>query len=248
MSSLGRKADPSTVRNVVLLHGASDPMYDEPVLAEPELKGEEFLAHYDSRLYQFCKRSFDIVLASFALLLLFPLFAVVTLMIVKEDGWPVLYKQERMGQAGRRFWMIKFRSMRRDAEEILHRDPVLLAEYKKNFKLKNDPRLLKCGKLLRAATIDELPQLLNVLLGDMSIVGPRPLLAREADRYGIACEIYECMKPGCAGLWQAGGRSELTFDERVMLDVRYYVTASFMRDLWVIWRTGIAVLQRKGAV
>jgi lipopolysaccharide/colanic/teichoic acid biosynthesis glycosyltransferase len=246
MGFLRKQADYQTVKNVVLLHGASDPIPDAPIIAEPEAK--EFVAHYDSLGYQIAKRVFDIVFSGIALLLLFPLFFVVACVIVAEDGMPVIYKQQRVGRGGRAFWMLKFRSMRRDAEQILHSNPELLAEYRKNFKLKNDPRVLKCGQFMRKSTIDELPQLINVFRGEMSIVGPRPLLERESDRYGIACEIYECMKPGCAGLWQAGGRSDLSFDERIMLDVRYYVTASFWNDLLVIGRTAVAVLQRKGAV
>lgn len=246
MGFLGKKADHETVRNVVHLHGASDPVESSPIFSETETK--DFVAHYDSLAYQVAKRLFDIVFSAFALLCLFPLFVVVACVIVAEDGFPIVYKQQRVGRGGRAFWMLKFRSMRRDAEQILHSNPQLLAEYRKNFKLKNDPRVLKCGRFMRKTTIDELPQLINVFRGEMSIVGPRPLLEREADRYGIACEIYECMKPGCAGLWQAGGRSDLTFDERIMLDVRYYVTASFWNDLVVIARTAVAVLQRKGAV
>ncbi|MEF8763931.1 sugar transferase, partial [Stenotrophomonas sp. A3_2] len=105
------------------------------------------------------------------------------------DGAPVIYKQRRIGQHGREFWMYKFRTMRRDAEQILQNDPVLLAEYQRNFKLENDPRLLKCGKILRTLTLDELPQLVNVFQGQMSLVGPRPLIPTEHERYGPAFAV-----------------------------------------------------------
>lgn len=241
-----RPAGSDTVRNVICIHGAA--VASDPVLTDEELKGREFVTHYEQPAFRFAKRCFDVIGAGFALLVLFPLFFLVALLIVLEDGFPVIYTQKRVGQGGVPFSIYKFRSMKRNADEILRNDPVLMEEYRKTFKLKNDPRLLKCGKFIRSSSIDELPQFVNILIGNMSVVGPRPLQEPEAERYGIARELYEAMKPGCAGLWQAGGRSNLSFDERIMLDVRYYVTANFWSDLVVIWRTALAVVQRKGAV
>lgn len=237
---------PEMVRNVICVHGATEPT-ETPILTTEQMRGREFVAHYDTPGYQFAKRCFDLAVAGWALLLLFPVFFVVAALIVIEDGFPIIYKQQRVGQWGRPFWIYKFRSMKRNADEILRSDPKLLEEYQKTFKLKNDPRLLRCGKLIRSTSIDELPQFINILEGEMSVVGPRPLQEPEAQRYDLARDIYESMKPGCAGLWQAGGRSNLSFDERIMLDVRYYVTAGVRKDIETVWRTFVAVVTRKGA-
>lgn len=203
---------------------------------------------YERRDFRVLKRVFDVLVSAVLLLLLLPLFLVVALMIVLADGAPVIYKQRRIGQHGREFWMYKFRTMRRDAEQILQNDPVLLAEYQRNFKLENDPRLLKCGKILRTLTLDELPQLVNVFQGQMSLVGPRPLIPTEHERYGPAFAVYCRMKPGCAGLWQHRGRNSLTFEERVTNDMEYYRTASLRRDVLVMARTAKAILLRRGAM
>jgi exopolysaccharide production protein ExoY len=223
------------------------------VASLPETDTDTLLAidrnpRYERRDFQVLKRLFDVVVSAVLLLSLFPLFVVVALLILCLDGAPVIYKQRRVGRGGAHFWMYKFRTMRRDAEEILQRDPVLLAEYQRNFKLENDPRLLKCGKLLRTLTIDELPQLVNVFQGHMSLVGPRPLIPSESCRYGSAFSVYCRMKPGCAGLWQHRGRNALSFEERVSNDVEYYQTASLRRDLLVIARTARAILVRRGAM
>jgi lipopolysaccharide/colanic/teichoic acid biosynthesis glycosyltransferase len=107
--------------------------------------------------------------------------------------------------------------------------------------------LLKIGKFIRSTTIDELPQLINVLKGDMSIVGPRPIVPKEIEKYGDKASVYYAMKPGCAGLWQCSGRSDLEYSERIALDEEYYWTASLRRDLFVVWRTLLSIFQRKGA-
>lgn len=206
------------------------------------------LPRYERRDYRVMKRIFDVVASASLLLALFPLFLLVSLLIAFADGAPVLFKQRRVGLGGQLFWIYKFRTMRRDAEEILRRDPVLLEEYRRTYKLANDPRLLPFGKLMRSLTVDELPQLFNVLKGDVSLVGPRPIVEPEQERYGAAIEVYKKMKPGCAGLWQHRGRSDLSYDQRVAYDVEYYRTASIRRDLLTLLRTVVAVFARRGAV
>ena len=203
---------------------------------------------YMDHSYRFMKRVFDILVSGISLVLMFPLFVAVAIAIMITDGCPFVYKQERVGRNGRPFMMYKFRTMHRNAEQILQSNPALLAEYQKNFKLENDPRLLPCGKRLREFSMDELPQLINVLLGDMSIVGPRPLLERETKRYGDSIAVYHSMKPGCAGLWQHRGRNSLTFEDRIVMDVEYFNTASIRSDLVVVWETAKAVVQRKGVI
>jgi hypothetical protein len=143
--------------------------------------------------------------------------------------------------------MLKFRSMVKNAEEVLKRDPVLYEEFKTNFKLKNDPRILPIGKFIRKTSLDELPQLINVLRGEMSIVGPRPIIEKELEMYRDKKDIYLSMKPGCAGLWQCSGRSETSYEERVALDEQYYVTASIRNDIKILVMTFLAILKKEGA-
>lgn len=202
---------------------------------------------YAAPSYRFLKRTFDVLGSASLLLLLFPVFLIVTIVVALNDGFPVIFKQRRLGEGGKEFWMYKFRSMRKDAEEILRSRPDLMKEYQETFKIQNDPRLLKAGKFLRKSSLDELPQLVNVLKGEMSLVGPRPIVAKEIEKYGAHQSVYLAMKPGCAGLWQCSGRSELTYDERIEKDIEYYMHASFRRDFLVLWRTAVSVIKREGA-
>lgn len=219
----------------------------ESTLAAQHRLSNGLMPRYDDRSYRFLKRIVDIVVAGVALLLLLPIFLVVAIIIVADDGFPFVFRQQRVGLGGELFWIYKFRSMRKDAEEILKSNPALMEEYKRNFKLENDPRLLRCGKFLRSSTLDELPQLVNVLMGTMSLVGPRPIVLKELEKYSEAAELYTSMKPGCAGLWQSQGRSDLSYDERVMLDVRYYTNASIRFDFMIMFDTFASIIRRKGA-
>jgi lipopolysaccharide/colanic/teichoic acid biosynthesis glycosyltransferase len=226
-------------------HGATmgtDPMTDGLILRPDGTR-----PRYTHRFYRFGKRLFDISLSAAGLLVCFPLMLAVAAAIVVNDGFPFIFRQTRLGEGGRRFTIYKFRSMRKDAEEILRSRPDLMEEYERTFKIENDPRLLKIGKFIRSTTIDELPQLINVLKGDMSIVGPRPIVPKEIEKYGDKANLYYAMKPGCAGLWQCSGRSDLDYAERIALDEEYYWTASLRRDLYVVWRTLLSICQRKGA-
>jgi exopolysaccharide biosynthesis polyprenyl glycosylphosphotransferase len=193
------------------------------------------------------KMAFDRALALSALLLLSPLFAVVSLIIRCHDGGPAFFRQVRVGLDGRSFMLYKFRTMVPDAEER----QAQLAEFNEHdgllFKMRNDPRVTTVGRWLRRWSLDELPQLINVLLGDMSLVGPRPALPSEAALYGDHVRRRLAVKPGLTGLWQVNGRSELPWDEAVRLDLRYVENWSFMLDLQILWKTGWAVLRGSGA-
>lgn len=205
-------------------------------------------SRYHHPVFQVGKRAIDIVLTSLLLVMLLPLFAIVAFLIAVTDGTPVTFRQKRVGQNGRTFYLYKFRSMVRNADEILRSRPELLEEYKKHYKIKDDPRISPLGNFLRSTTLDELPQLVNVLKGEMSLVGPRPIVVPELEKFGDAQDVYLAMKPGCAGLWQCSGRSDTTYEERVAFEREYYEKASIAFDLSIMGRTLVAVLLRRGAM
>jgi exopolysaccharide biosynthesis polyprenyl glycosylphosphotransferase len=194
------------------------------------------------------KRSVDILLSFLALVLLSPLLALICVLIKLEDGGPVFFIQTRVGQFGREFKMYKFRSMCLDAEarlkELLarnhHKDGV-------TFKIKDDPRITRVGRWLRKFSLDELPQFYNVLIGDMSLVGPRPPVPREVALYTPMDRRRLATKPGLTCIWQISGRAEIDFSGQVQLDVRYIETQSFLVDLKILARTVPAVISGKGA-
>jgi undecaprenyl-phosphate galactose phosphotransferase len=198
------------------------------------------------------KRVFDIVGASVLLVLTFPLMAYIACQIWREDGGPVFFKQDRIGQGGRKFAFYKFRSMINQAESTLkHWEAANSPEWQtycaNNFKLSCDPRLLKFGALIRRTSVDELPQLYNVLKGDMSLVGPRPLLPRELPDYGDDISLYQLTNPGLTGLWQVSGRSNTTFADRIAFDVWYVKNWTLWIDIAILFKTISVVTQRKDA-
>lgn len=197
------------------------------------------------------KIGLDVILAVLALLFLSPLLLAVA-GIVKADGGPALYAQTRIGRGGRRFHCLKFRTMVTDAElrlrDLLAADPAAAAEWAQTQKLTADPRVTGIGAVLRRTSLDELPQLLNVLTGAMSLVGPRPIVEAEMARYAGDIAAYRAVRPGITGLWQVSGRSETSYARRVQLDVQYVNNWSLPRDLSILLRTIPAVLSRRGAV
>lgn len=200
--------------------------------------------------FKIVKRCFDLVAAAIGLILLSPLFLYVSVQ-VKKDGGPAFYGHTRIGKRGKPFNCLKFRSMHIDSqrmlEELLENDPEARAEWERDFKLKNDPRITKIGELIRATSIDELPQLFNVLRGEMSLVGPRPIIQEELTRYGDYQPFYLRVSPGITGLWQVSGRSDTSYDERVGLDVWYTQNWSLIYDIAILFKTVVVVLGRKGA-
>lgn len=206
---------------------------------------------YENLWYQTLKRGFDVIASGIGLIVLFPVFLIISLIVMLGDGAPIFYKQKRIGIRGETFWIYKFRSMRKDSDailkELLATNEEMRKEFEETYKLKNDPRLIKFGDFLRKSSLDELPQLLNVFLGHMSLVGPRPIVPNEAYKYGSVFEIYKRMKPGCAGLWQCSGRNDTTYEERVNLDSSYYQSATFGGDIWVLMSTIKSLVRAKGA-
>jgi exopolysaccharide biosynthesis polyprenyl glycosylphosphotransferase len=196
----------------------------------------------------FAKRMVDLVLSGVALLLLSPVFLTIAILIVLEDRGPVFFRQVRVGRFGREFRMLKFRSMRTDAEQRLKE---LLAKNQHStgvtFKIKNDPRITRVGRFLRKYSLDELPQFINVFLGDMSLVGPRPPVPREVALYSLADRRRLAVKPGITCIWQVSGRAEIDFPGQVKLDVRYIESRSLREDLKILFKTIPAVLSGDGA-
>ena len=194
------------------------------------------------------KRLLDIVAATILLILLAPLFLTIMLLIRLESPGPIFFRQIRVGRWGKLFTMWKFRSMYIDAEA---RKAALLAANESGggviFKMKQDPRITKVGRFIRKASIDELPQLWNVLVGDMSLVGPRPALPSEVNQYSLADRRRLEVIPGITCIWQVSGRSDIPFPEQVKLDVQYIESSSFWQDLLILFKTVPAVLLGRGA-
>jgi lipopolysaccharide/colanic/teichoic acid biosynthesis glycosyltransferase len=196
-------------------------------------------------------RALDVVIALLALIFVLPLMAVIALAIFLQDGGPILFAHRRIGRGGKSFFCYKFRSMAIDAEarltELLERDPVARAEWARDHKLRDDPRVTPLGAFLRRSSIDELPQLINVLQGTMSLVGPRPIVDAEISRYGRRFQHYCAVKPGITGLWQVSGRNDVSYRTRVALDCLYAKSQSPRLYLWIVVVTIPAVLSRKGS-
>lgn len=198
--------------------------------------------------YQFVKRLFDVFASLCGLIILAPLFAIIAILIKIDDPQgPVFFNQTRVGQDGQKFRMYKFRSMCVDAEAKLDQ---LIAKNEVDgamFKMKHDPRVTKIGHFIRKTSIDEFPQLVNVLLGHMSLVGPRPPLPREVAEYTDYDRQRLLVKPGCTGLWQVSGRNDVGFQEMVDLDIRYIRQSGVKFDLQIIWSTVAIIFHPSGA-
>ena len=201
-------------------------------------------------VYDFFKRLFDLVVSLILVIVLSPVLLIISIAVAVEDGWPVLYRAKRVGLHGKPIQVYKFRSMRKHAdrlEEFL--SPEELEEYKKNFKLEKDPRITKVGAFLRKTSLDELPQLFNILSGKLSLVGPRPVLQEETELYGAKRELLLSCKPGLTGLWQARGRSNVTYENgaRQALELQYVRERSFWLDIKIMFWTVGAVVRMDGA-
>jgi exopolysaccharide production protein ExoY len=201
--------------------------------------------------YKIIKNIFDKLFAIFAIFLLSPIYLFLSIIILFYDGYPIFFRQERVGLNGRVIKVIKFRSMLKNAEVILKNDPKLYDEYVKNgYKLdaSRDPRILPFGKFIRKTSLDEIPQFFNVLFNDMSVVGPRPVLDKELiELYADNANFYKSVKPGITGLWQVSGRSEIKNKQRVELDMYYIQKKSIFFDIYIIIKTIKTVLDRRGA-
>jgi len=197
------------------------------------------------------KRALDVLGAGALLVMLSPVMLILAWM-VRADGGPAFYAHRRVGRGGDSFGCLKFRSMVMDSQArldaLLATDPTARVEWEATRKLRHDPRVTRVGRFLRATSLDELPQLLNVLRGEMSLVGPRPVTQVELEQfYGAAGAHYISVRPGITGLWQVSGRSDTSYAQRVALDVAYVATPSLLQDIRILLRTPMAVLSRRGA-
>jgi exopolysaccharide production protein ExoY len=203
-----------------------------------------------SLLYPACKRLIDIIGASAALLFFLPVLLLVG-WLIRQDGGPALFRHPRVGRGGKIFMCLKIRTMVIDAQQrleaVLDKDPAARAEWERSQKLANDPRVTKLGHLLRITSFDELPQFINVLRGEMSLVGPRPVTETELERYGGNVGDYLSCRPGITGLWQVSGRSSTDYRRRVSLDSEYARTASLRLDVSIMLKTVRVILSRDGA-
>lgn len=195
----------------------------------------------------YIKEIMDIVLATLGLIFFFPLLIIISLLIKLDSEGPIIFKHKRIGRYGKDIYIWKFRTMYKDADKILESNPQLKLEFERNFKLKEDPRVTKVGKFLRKWSLDEIPQLFNILKGDMSIVGPRPVVRKELEKYGPFAEEILRVKPGLTGLWQVSGRSDVDYARRVQLDLYYIQNWSLALDIKIILKTMPSVILGKGA-
>lgn len=201
--------------------------------------------------YRFIKRVFDLVVTLMSLVLLLPIGLIIAILIYVDNPGPVLFAHRRVGKGGKEFPCYKFRSMIVGAEDALKtylaEHPEAREEWERDFKLKDDPRITRLGHFLRKTSLDELPQILNVLKGEMSLVGPRPIVRKEVEKYGEYIEDFYLVPPGITGVWQVSGRSDTTYEERVQMDSWYVHNWSVWIDIVYLVRTVGAVLKRKGA-
>jgi len=195
----------------------------------------------------FLKRAVDLMLSSVGLLVSWPLMLAIAVAIKFDSPGPVLYRRRVVGVGGKFFDALKFRTMYLDADRRLAQDPELRRQFEENYKLKDDPRITRVGRFLRRTSLDELPQLFNVFWGQMSLVGPRMITSEEQARYGKWRMNLTTVKPGITGLWQVSGRSDLSYEERVRLDMHYIRNYSLWFDLYLLYRTIPVVLHGHGA-
>lgn len=218
-----------------------------------QMPQETVAGYLINKITLFFKRIVDIIGSLVGIILLIPLTLVVALInLISRENGPIFYSQERIGKNGKHFKMYKFRSMVVNAEEklreMLEKDDELRKEFEENRKLKDDPRITKIGKILRKTSLDEFPQFVNVLKGEMSLVGPRAVVDDEIDLFGDKKDRFLSVKPGITGYWAANGRSNTTYDERVEMEVYYAENISLLLDIKILFKTVLSVIKAEGAV
>ncbi|SHK11196.1 Sugar transferase involved in LPS biosynthesis (colanic, teichoic acid) [Hathewaya proteolytica DSM 3090] len=213
-----------------------------------EITRDEYIQCEKSFMYYFVKRLVDIVGSIVGILLLSPVFFILAIIVKLDSKGPVFFAHKRLGYRGKIIKVYKFRTMVQDAEDLIEKLPEdQKEEFKKNFKLEDDPRITKIGGFLRKTSLDELPQLLNILKGDLTIVGPRPIVEKEIELYGKYGHKLLSVKPGLTGYWQVNGRSDTTYEQRVQLDMEYIDRRNLLLDFTIILKTFVEVFRGRGA-
>lgn len=203
----------------------------------------------DKTIYLKVKRIMDVILSTIGLIILLPVFLIIAIAIKIESKGPVFFKHTRIGKNGKIIKIYKFRSMVQNAEDLIKRfTPEQMKEYKENYKLINDPRITKVGKFLRKTSLDELPQIINILKGELSIIGPRPVVQEELEKYGDNAAKFLSVTPGLTGYWAANGRSDTTYEQRMEMELFYVDNLSIKLDLKIFFKTILSVIKKEGAM
>lgn len=203
----------------------------------------------NKKIYYTIKRILDIILATVGLIILLPFFLLIGILIKLDSKGPIFFTHNRIGKNGKTFKMYKFRTMYQNAQEMIKDfTEEQMKEWKENYKLKNDPRITKIGNILRKTSLDELPQIWNIIKGDLSIIGPRPIIDEELEKYGNNKEKFLSITPGLTGYWQANGRSDTTYEERMEMELYYVDHISWKLDVKIFFKTIISVIKKEGAM
>lgn len=220
-------------------------------IVQEEYQDEWINLEKEKPVYFFVKRVIDIVLSLCGLIVLSPVFLLIAILIKKEDHGNVFYKHKRIGHMNKDIYIYKFRSMTNKYKTFDEFYQTLSDEQKQewdeNFKLENDPRITKIGNFLRKTSLDELPQIINILKGDMSVIGPRPVVNDEIEKYGNQKAKFLSVKPGLTGYWAANGRSATTYEDRIKLELYYIDHCSLLLDIKIFFKTILSVLKKEGA-
>lgn len=195
------------------------------------------------------KRIFDLVISTIGLIVLSPIFLILAIIVKLDSKGPVFFAHTRYGKNGKKFKMYKFRTMYENAQDMINDfTPEQMKEWKENFKLQDDPRITKVGKFLRKTSLDELPQIVNIMKGDLSIIGPRPVIEEELEKYGESKEKFLSVTPGLTGYWQANGRSSTTYEQRMEMELYYIDHISPKLDFKIFFKTIESVIKKEGAI
>ena len=212
------------------------------------IEKEEGTFEQKVRVYPKIKRGMDIILSLIGLVVLSPIFLLLALIVKIDSKGPVFFAHKRIGKNGKTIKIYKFRTMCENAENMIKDfTPEQMKEYKEYFKLEKDPRVTRVGKILRKTSLDELPQILNILKGDLSIIGPRPIVQAELEKYGPNKRKFLSVTPGLTGYWQANGRSDTTYEDRIRMELYYVDHISFKLDIKIFFATIVSVLKGRGA-
>ena len=199
--------------------------------------------------YMSVKRVFDLVSSTIGLIMLSPIFLILAIIVKLDSKGPVFFAHTRYGKNGKKFKMYKFRTMYENAQDMINDfTPEQMKEWKENFKLQDDPRITKVGKFLRKTSLDELPQIVNIIKGDLSIIGPRPVIEEELEKYGENKEKFLSVTPGLTGYWQANGRSSTTYEQRMEMELYYIAHISPKLDFKIFFKTIESVIKKEGAI